>query len=112
MDRTADTEEDDMRASMIVSFVAGAVVALVCATLCVFVYFRLGIAPVATSAPPMIFEKALAKAALHARIRKEMPSVAPIASDDTNLAGGAHVYSKHCAVCHGLIDQPPTSIAR
>jgi len=60
----------------------------------------------------MVFEHTLAKAALHARIRKEMPTGAPISADDANLASGAHVYMKNCAVCHGVIDQPATSIAR
>jgi thiosulfate dehydrogenase len=101
-----------MRWSIIGSFVAGGIVTVVVMAICVFGYFRLGIAPVATSAPPMVFEHALAKAALHARIRKEMPDAAPIAADDANLAAGAHVYAKNCAVCHGMIDQPPTYIAR
>lgn len=101
-----------MRGSMIGSFMAGAVVAVAALAVCVFGYFRLGIAPVATSAPPMVFEHALAKAALHARIRKEMPTSSPITPDDSNLAAGAHVYMKNCAVCHGAIDQGATSIAR
>lgn len=101
-----------MRWSIVGSFIAGAAVAVAALAICVFGYFRLGIAPVATSAPPIVFEHALAKAALHARIRKEMPASAPIAADEASLMSGAHVYMKNCAVCHGVIDQPSTSIAR
>jgi mono/diheme cytochrome c family protein len=79
--------------------------------LAIYGYFGLGIAPVATAAAPMLFEHALAKAALHARIRKEMPSRSPIEADESNLAAGAQVYQKDCAVCHGMLDQPPAAIA-
>lgn len=101
-----------MRSSAIGGFVVGVVFALSVLAVCVFAYFRLGIAPVATSAAPMMFEHTLAKAALHARIRREMPTSAPISADDPNLTAGAHVYTKHCAVCHGMVDQPATYIAR
>jgi len=100
-----------MRRSSLGTFLAGAVIALAVLALAIYGYFRLGLAPVATAAPPMMFETALAKAALHARIRKEMPTRSPINADEANLAAGAHVYQKDCAVCHGLIEQPATAIA-
>ena len=78
----------------------------------VFAYFRLGIAPVATAEPPMFFEHALAKAALHSRIRREMPDSVPIEADEVNLRAGAAVYAKNCASCHGSPDQGSTPIAQ
>jgi thiosulfate dehydrogenase len=94
------------------NFVAGAVSALALLTLLVFGYFWFGMAPVATAAPPILFEHALAKAALHARIRREMPNTVPISADEPNLAAGAELYQKNCAVCHGLPDQSLTHVAR
>src|ERR1700688_1265860 len=67
-----------------------------------YLYFRLGYAPVATSAPPMPFEERMAKMALQARIAKEAPSTVPIPADEANLLAGAQLYREHCAVCHGL----------
>jgi thiosulfate dehydrogenase len=94
------------------SFLTGAVTALVVLSLSIFGYFRLGMAPVATAAPPMMFEHALAKAALHARINREMPTSAPIAPDGATFLAGARVYEKNCAVCHGVPGQAATLVAR
>ncbi len=93
-------------------FVFGLIVGLIVIPLGVYVYFSTGIAPVATSAPPMPFEKRLAGMALHARQEKEMPKTVPIAADETTYAVGAQVYKEHCAVCHGLPGVPQTAIAK
>jgi thiosulfate dehydrogenase len=80
----------------------------------VFLYFKLGFAPVATAAPPMPFETPLAEMALRARMTREAPSQAPIPPDETNLAAGARIYRESCAVCHGLRlrGESETAIAR
>jgi mono/diheme cytochrome c family protein len=76
-----------------------------------YIYFAGGYAPVATSAPPMPFERMLAHKALDARIDKEMPKTVPIDSSETNLLAGATVYKEQCAVCHGLPGVSQTAIA-
>jgi mono/diheme cytochrome c family protein len=83
---------------------AGAVV------LGIYGYFATGQAPVATSEPPMPFEKKLAHKALDAIIGREMPKKVPIPADEANLAAGAALYREHCAVCHGLPGQKETAI--
>lgn len=75
-------------------------------------YFSLGFAPVATSAPPMPFEEKMANMALHARIAKEAPSGVPVPANETNLIAGAQLYREHCAVCHGLSGRPETAPAK
>lgn len=92
-------------------FVAGLIVGLVAVPLVVYFYFSTGIAPVATSAPPMPFEKMFARMALHARLDKEVPKSVPIAADEASFAAGAQVYKEHCAVCHGLPGAPQSAIA-
>ena len=94
-------------ATLLFGIVLGATVL----ALSVYFYFASGRAPVATSAPPMPFEKWLAHQALNARIDREMPKTVPIPSDEPNLAAGARLYREHCAVCHGLPGQKQTSIA-
>ncbi len=89
----------------------GIVLGAAALALSVYFYFVSGRAPVATSAPPMPFEKRLAHQALNARIDREMPKTVPIPSDETNLAAGARLYRDHCAVCHGLPGQKQTPIA-
>lgn len=93
-------------------FLTGLVVGLVAVPVCVFLYFATGSAPVATSAPPMPFEKLIANMAQHARMDKEMPKSVPIAADEAAYLAGAQIYKEHCAVCHGLPLQPQTAIAK
>jgi mono/diheme cytochrome c family protein len=72
--------------------------------------FSSGHAPVATSAPPIPFEKTLTRVGLHAYLDK-LPHPAPqVAADEANLIAGAKVYKEHCAVCHGLPDQTKSAI--
>ena len=88
------------------------VVGLILIPVGVYLYFSSGSAPVATSAPPMPFEKTLAKMALHARVDKEMPKSVPITADEAGYVAGAQVYKENCAVCHGLPGQTQTAIAK
>jgi thiosulfate dehydrogenase len=68
----------------------------------VYFYFSSGRAPVATSAPPIPFEKMLARKGLHAYLDK-LPHPEPqVPADEANLISGAKVYKEQCAVCHGL----------
>lgn len=76
-----------------------------------WIALKLGLAPVATSAPPMPFETYLAHAALDARISKEAPANNPVPANEQTYAAGAKLYREHCAVCHGLPGQERTAIA-
>jgi len=77
----------------------------------VYFYFSSGRAPVATSAPPMPFEKTLAKMGQQAYLDK-LPHPEPqVPADETNLTSGAKVYKENCAVCHGLPGEPKGAIA-
>ena len=78
-----------------------------------FCYFSFGFAPVATSAPPMPFEKTMAHMALHARIAKEAPKKdSPVPADEANLTQGETVNTENCAFCHGLPGQKATMAAK
>ena len=90
-------------------FLLGLIIGLCALPAAVFMYLRLGLAPVATAAPAMPFEKRLARMALHARIAKEAPAQAPMAASEDNLAAGARVYREHCAYCHGIAGQAETN---
>jgi thiosulfate dehydrogenase len=94
------------------SLLLGFVLGLLIVGLGVFLYFGMGLAPVATSAAPMPMERLLAGMALHARISKEAPKQAPIPADEPNLLAGARIYRDQCSVCHGLNGQPETAIAK
>jgi thiosulfate dehydrogenase len=75
-----------------------------------YYYFSSGLAPVATSAPPMPLEKKFASMALHAYLEK-LPHPEPqVPVDEANLISGAKVYKEQCAVCHGLPGEPKSAI--
>jgi thiosulfate dehydrogenase len=92
-------------------FLFGLIIGVVVVPLAVYCYFSTGMAPVATAAPPMPFEKSFARMALHARLDKEMPKTVPVTADEAVYTAGAQIYKDHCAVCHGLPGQTPTAIA-
>jgi thiosulfate dehydrogenase len=96
---------------MIKGFIIGFVLAVVILASGFYSYFALGIAPVATSDPPMPFEKNLANKALDAHIEKQHVVQSPVAADEPNFLAGADVYKQHCAACHGLPGQPPIDYA-
>jgi thiosulfate dehydrogenase len=96
---------------LLTGFVLGVLATVLFASAGIYTYFKRGLAPVATSAPPMPFEKRLARMALHARMEREMPREAPLPADESNLVAGARVYVQHCAVCHGLPGGGQSAIA-
>lgn len=93
-------------------FVIGLIIGALIIPIGVYMYFASGGAPVATSSPPMPFERMLASLALHARLDKEMPKSVPVAADEAAYTHGAQIYKDHCAVCHGLPGQDATAIAK
>jgi thiosulfate dehydrogenase len=97
---------------MVKAFVLGVIVTVVVLGAVVWMYFATGMAPVATSAPPMPFEKRLARMALHARVGREMPTQVPVSLNETNLTAGAQVYVEFCAVCHGVPGKDQNAIGK
>ena len=93
-------------------FVLGVAVTMLLLVAGVHLYFAVGMAPVATSATPIAFERKLTHMALHARLEKEIPTQVPIPADEGNLLAGANVYVQQCAVCHGLPGREQSAIAK
>lgn len=77
-----------------------------------FLFVRLGGMPVATKGPPLPFEKAIARMALHAAMDPEAGKPSPLPADEANLLAGAKVYQAQCAVCHGTLGRPESAIAK
>ena len=50
--------------------------------------------------------------ALNAHIAKEKIPESAVTADEKSYLSGAEVYKQNCAVCHGLPDQPKTTIAQ
>jgi thiosulfate dehydrogenase len=93
-------------------FVFGVIAALLFIVVIGYAYLALGLAPVATSAAPLPFEKRITRIALNARIDKEAPKSSPVPASEAVYASAAKIYREHCAVCHGLPEQEQTAIAK
>src|SRR5689334_12837817 len=78
----------------------------------VYIYFSSGNAPVATTAPPIPFERTLARVGLHSYLDK-LPHPAPqVPADEANVIAGAKIYKEQCATCHGLPNEPKSAVAK
>jgi thiosulfate dehydrogenase len=93
-------------------FLVGLVFGFVLCLVVEYLFLTRGGMPVSTHSQPMPFERAIAKTALRAAIGSAENTPSPIAADETNLLGGAHVYLEQCAVCHGELGRPPSAIAK
>jgi thiosulfate dehydrogenase len=93
-------------------FILGFIAAFVLLAVGGFALVELGFAPVATSSPPLPFEKLITGIALDARVNKEAPKSSPMQPSDEMYAAGARVYRTNCAICHGLPAQDETAIAK
>src|ERR1041385_8151941 len=109
---TIEGSRGSRRREFMSKFLVGLILGLIVIPAGVYMDFASGGAPVATSAPPMPFEKMLARLALDARMGKEMPKTVPIEANEAAYTAGAQIYKDHCAVCHGLPGQEPTAIAK
>ena len=94
-------------------FILGLIIGALLVPLGVVCYFVLGLAPVATSAQAMPFEKTLARIALAKRVEKEAPQSPPagMQANDATYNAGAQIYRDNCAVCHGYTSGQKTPIA-
>lgn len=92
-------------------FLFGFVLAFALIIIAGYAYIELGLAPVATSSPPLPFERLITHIALDARVSKEAPTSSPIQPSDDVYFAGAKVYENNCAVCHGLPGQEQSPIA-
>ena len=90
----------------------GFILGLLLLPLLALLIIKMGYAPVATAAPELPFERKITSMAMNARIAKELPTTTPTNPTDEDLAGGARIYLKECAVCHGLRDGEKSAIAK
>jgi thiosulfate dehydrogenase len=104
--------ERGRRTGMFKGFVLGIVIGILLLAGCLYFYFSLGFAPVATAARPMPFERKMAKLALHAYLDKMQHPQPLVPADEGNLIAGAKVYKEQCASCHGLPGEPKSAISQ
>jgi thiosulfate dehydrogenase len=92
-------------------FILGFILGLLIIPAIIYAYFRFGYAPVATAASPIPWEEKLAHSAMHARIEREYPRNVPFQATDADFQNAAHLYRRHCGMCHGTTgaEKSPTA---
>ena len=93
-------------------FLLGVLVGLLILPTALYLYVATGHAPVATVDAAMPMEAFFAKLGRKSRIKAEQPKRDLATFSTADLAGGADIYQKDCAFCHGLPNQPKTEAAK
>ena len=86
-------------------FLLGIVIGIILVPLAVLGWLHFGKVPVAVNDAPLPQERLITAVPLEARIHREMVEKPPIQPQEDDFVTGAHVYSDHCAVCHGFHGQ-------
>jgi mono/diheme cytochrome c family protein len=93
------------------NFTLGVVMTLLLLGLGALSIAMLGLLPTnADSAPPRI-ERRIAMSAMDASMDRHAPRVTnPVPPTDDNLIDGMKIYTMNCALCHGTLDNKPSSL--
>ena len=84
------------------SFLLGVILGVIAVPVGMYVYFRNGTPPVAVADHPFPMERDIVRIPLETRLETEVQQVPPIEPTSANLAAGAVIYSRDCAMCHGV----------
>jgi thiosulfate dehydrogenase len=93
-------------------FILGVIIGVLLVPAAFYLYCRSGLAPVATSAPPMPFERFFSRTALHATINHQAPKTKSTRATEGELLAGIDVYRHNCGGCHGLPGRPTSNSAK
>ena len=93
-------------------FVLGVVVTILLIIVGGYLFVRGGGVSLATTAPPPPLEKTIARLALRASIGNAADQKNPLPFDDGDVLPGVSTYKAHCAMCHGVPEQPRTAISK
>jgi mono/diheme cytochrome c family protein len=94
-------------------FILGVIVALLVIILGGLGFATLGFFPTIADVPPPRLERHLAMGAVDASMDRHAPHVSnPVPPTDQNLEDALKLYTMNCALCHGSLDQKPSSLAK
>jgi thiosulfate dehydrogenase len=67
--------------------------------------------PVGAKAPPLPFEKLIARKIIRSAMKEAWVLQPTVVADEPNLLDGVKIYKQNCALCHGLPDEKTPSLA-
>ncbi|MGA3089215.1 MAG: cytochrome c [Terriglobales bacterium] len=93
------------------NFIIGIVATLLPLGLAGLVIAGLGLLPTSADSSPPAMERRVATIALNAALnRRALHLSNPVAGSDQELIEGLKIYTMNCAVCHGTLDNEPSSL--
>jgi mono/diheme cytochrome c family protein len=93
------------------NFILGMAVTLLVLLIGSWSFMTLGLFPTHAAATPPRLETRIAHTALNASIDRRAPRASsPVPATDDNLIAGMKIYTMHCAVCHGGLDNKPSPL--
>ena len=94
-------------------FILGAIVTLLILILGGLGLATLGFLPTTANVTPPRMESRIAMGAVDASAERHAPRVTnPLQLTDQNLEDGMKLYTMNCALCHGSLDQKPSSLSK
>lgn len=95
------------------NFILGIIIALLILALGGLGLALFGLMPTNADATPPGIEVRVATAALDASMERHAPRLNnPIPATDTNLIDGMKIYTMNCALCHGTLDNKPSTLEK
>jgi len=93
-------------------FALGVIVTLLVLLLGGLGFAMLGFLPTKANVEPPHLERHIAMSAIDASMERHAPHLNnPLTPTDQNLEDGMKLYTMNCALCHGSLDQKPSSLA-
>lgn len=94
-------------------FILGVVVTLLVILLIGLAVLNFGFFPTRADVSPPSFERRIATSALDASMERHAPRVNnPISPTDDNLIDGMKIYTMNCSLCHGTLDNKPSTLEK
>lgn len=95
------------------NFVFGIFVTLVAIVVAGLAAATFGLMPTTADVTPPSFERRIASTALDASMERHAPRVTnPVPPTDDNLIDGMKIYTMNCSVCHGTLDNKPSTLEK
>ncbi|HXZ40705.1 MAG TPA: cytochrome c [Terriglobales bacterium] len=95
------------------NFILGIFITLVIIVLAGLAVATFGLMPTKADVTPPSLERRIATAALDASMERHAARVTnPVPPTDDNLIDGMKIYTMNCAVCHGTLDNKPSTLEK
>jgi mono/diheme cytochrome c family protein len=95
------------------NFLLGIVVTVLAAVVVAAIVVTFGLFPTKADSTPPAIERRIATAALDSSMERHAQRLTnPVPATDDNLIDGMKIYTMNCSLCHGTLDNKPSSLEK